>query len=313
MQNKIRFTALAAALLLTGTAQAQSAVTIYGRVNLSVESQKVGSAAAKTVLQNNSSRWGLKGSEDMGSGLKAGFQLESGFAADTGAAASTYWGRQAEVNLSGGFGTLRLGQFTSEAYYATADYISNHNHDTGTSSDALYAYVGRNSNKIAYRLPALAQGMSLEFGSSLKEGGANNSFDLAWNYTVGGLQLGAGYEKNGAAKQAALRAFYMAGNLGLGGYVQRDDDAWSVKGSRTNVRLVGMVVAGANEFHLNVGRAGKLGSVNDSDATQYTLGINHNLSKRTKLYAFFTKVDDGKAGVYGGDFRSLAGGLRHNF
>jgi len=313
MQNKIRITALAAIALLAGAAQAQSSVTVYGRMNLTVENQKAGDSAAKTVLQNNSSRWGLKGSEDIGGGLKAGFQLESGVTADTGGAAANYWGRQAEVNLSGSFGTLRLGQMTSEAYYATADYISNHNHDTGTSSDALYAYVGRNGNKISYRLPSMAKGMSLEFATSLKEGGANNTFDVAWNYAVGGLQLGAGYEKNGDATQAAFRAFYMAGNLGFGGYVQRDDDAWGVKGGRTNVRLVGMAVAGANEFHLNIGRAGKVGNVSDSDALQYTLGFNHNLSKRTKLYAFFTKVDDGKAGVYGGDFRSVAGGLRHNF
>lgn len=303
---------LVALLAVAGVAQAQSSVTIYGRMNLSVESQKT-DAGSKTVLQNNSSRWGLKGSEDMGGGLKAGFQLESGVSADTGAAAANYWGRQAEVNLSGGFGTLRLGNFTSEAYYATADYISNHNHDTGTSSDALYAYVGRNNNKIAYRLPELAKGMSLEFATSLKETAANNSFDAAWNYTVGALQLGAGYEKNGDATQATVRAFYMAGNVGFGGYWQRDDDAWGVNGSRNNLRLVGMVVSGANEFHLNVGRAGKVGNVNDSDALQYTLGFNHNLSKRTKLYAFFTKVDDSSAKVYGGDFRSLAAGLRHNF
>lgn len=303
---------LVALLAVAGAAQAQSSVTVYGRMNLSVESQKT-DAGSKTVLQNNSSRWGLKGSEDMGGGLKAGFQLESGVSADTGAAASNYWGRQAEVNLAGGFGTLRLGNFTSEAYYATADYISNHNHDTGTSSDALYAYIGRNNNKVAYRLPELAKGMSLEFAASLKETAAKNSFDAAWNYTVGALQLGAGYEKNGDATQATVRAFYMAGNVGFGGYWQRDDDAWGVDGSRNNLRLVGMVVAGANEFHLNVGRAGKVGNVNDSDALQYTLGFNHNLSKRTKLYAFFTKVDDGNAKVYGGDFRSLAAGLRHNF
>lgn len=302
----------AALLALAGAAQAQSSVTVYGRMNLTVESQKT-DAGSKTVLQNNSSRWGLKGSEDIGGGLKAGFQLESGVGADTGAAAATYWGRQAEVNLGGSFGTLRLGNFTSEAYYATADYISNHNHDTGTSSDAFYAYIGRNNNKIAYRLPELAKGMSLEFATSLKESNANNSFDAAWNYAIGALQLGAGYEKHGDATQATVRAFYMAGNVGFGGYWQRDDDAWGVKGSRNNLRLVGMVVAGANEFHLNVGRAGKVGNVNDSDALQYTLGFNHNLSKRTKLYAFFTKVDDGKAKVYGGDFRSIAAGLRHNF
>lgn len=312
MQNK-SLSFIAAALLLAGSAQAQQA-TIYGRINLTVESQKAGGASNKTVLANNSSRWGVKGSEDIAGGLKAGFQLESGFSADTGAAASTFWGRQAEVNLSGSFGMLRLGQMTSEAYYATADYISAHNHDTGSSADALYAYVGRNSNKLAYRLPELAKGMSLEFSTALKEGTAgSNSYDAAWNWQVDALQLGAGFEKNGDAKQLALRAFYMPGNIGFGAYWQRDDDAWGRAGSRNNLRLMAMWVQGANEFHINHGRAGKIGGLADSDATQTTLGWNHNLSKRTKVYAYLTRIDDGAVGVYGGDFRSLAAGLRHNF
>ncbi|HEY8879644.1 MAG TPA: porin, partial [Roseateles sp.] len=46
---------------------------------------------------------------------------------------------------------------------------------------------------------------------------------------------------------------------------------------------------------------------------QWTLAYNYNLSKRTKVYAFYTSVDDGAAKVYGGDFRSLALGMRHNF
>lgn len=50
---------------------------------------------------------------------------------------------------------MRLGNFISESYYATADFISNHNHDTGSSVDALYAYPARNINKIAYRTPSL--------------------------------------------------------------------------------------------------------------------------------------------------------------
>lgn len=303
---------LMAALLLAGAAQAQQ-VSIYGRINLTVESQKVGNAGNKTVLANNSSRWGLKGSEDLGGGLKAGFQLESGFSADTGAAASTFWGRQAEVNLSGGFGTLRLGQMTSEAYYATADYISAHNHDTGPSSDALYAYIGRNGNKVSYRLPELAKGMSLEFSGALKEGAADNSYDAAWNWQIDALHLGAGFEKNGDAQQAAFRVFYMPGSFGFGAYWQRDEDAWGRAGSRNNLRLMAMWVQGANEFHVNHGRAGKIGSLANSDATQTTLGWNHNLSKRTKVYGYLTRVDDGSVGVYGGDFRSFAVGLRHNF
>jgi hypothetical protein len=45
--------------------------------------------------------------------------------------------RQSEVNLSGGFGMLRLGNFTPESYYATADHVGLHSHDRGSSSDAL--------------------------------------------------------------------------------------------------------------------------------------------------------------------------------
>jgi hypothetical protein len=59
---------------------------------------------------------------------------------DTGVSASPFFGRQSEVNLSGAFGTVRLGRWISESYFATADYVSMHNHDTGSSSDALYAY-----------------------------------------------------------------------------------------------------------------------------------------------------------------------------
>jgi predicted porin len=304
------FAAIAAALV-GSSALAQSSVTVYGRLNLSLEHQKT-DAGTNNVEQNNSSRIGFKGTEDLGGGMKAGFQLESGVSADTGAAAGTFWGRQSEVNLSGSMGTLRLGNFTSEAYYASADYISMHNHDTGTSSDALYAYVGRNTNKVAYRAPEFIKGLSLEGAVSLKEAAAKNTVDFAANYANGPLQLGAGYEKNGEVRQFAVRGLYELGSVTLGAYVQQDKNAFAA-GSRTNVRVSAMYAMGATEFHVNVGAAGKTGSVANSSAKQGTLGVNYNLSKRTKVYAFYTKVDDNAAALYGGDFSSLALGVRHNF
>src|SRR5512139_337485 len=125
-----------------GSALAQSNVTIYGRLNDSVERQKVGSDTT-TVLQDNSSRIGFKGTEDLGGGLKANFVIEHGFSTDTGAQASArYWNRESTVGLShASFGAIRLGNMpASEAYFAVADYVSMHNHDTGTSSDALYEF-----------------------------------------------------------------------------------------------------------------------------------------------------------------------------
>ncbi len=306
-----KLTLLACALLGTGSAWAQSQVNLYGRVNLSVERQKVGDVT-RNVEQNNSSRWGLKGSEDLGGGLRAGFVLESGFSADTGAASANFFGRVSELDLSGGFGTLRLGNFFSEAYYATADYVSNHNHDTGTSSDALYAYLGRGANKVAYRAPEFAKGLSLEGSISLREAAADHNYDVAVNWDLGDLALGAGYEKAGTQNQFAVRAYYLLGPWRFGGYAQHDNNAFGT-GSRTNVRLSGVYLFGLSELHLNAGAAGKTGDVANSSAKQYTVAYNYNLSKRTKVYTFYTKVNDGTAALYGGDFSSLAVGIRHNF
>lgn len=315
--------ALAAMLAATaGSAFAQSSVSIYGRLNETVEritrTPTGGSSTSVWELRNNSSRIGFKGTEDLGGGMTAGFQIEHGFSPDTGTAASTFWGRQSELNLSGAFGLVRLGNFTSEAYYATADWVSNHNHDTGTSSDAFYAYLGRNGNKLAYRLPSFVKDLSIEGAVSLTEGapGAEKNYDFAVNYTVGGLQLGVGYESADTTtvdkNQVAVRAQYSAGPFTIGGYVQRDENAYGT-GKRTNIRLSAMYAIDALEFHLNGGRAGKTGAIAESEANQFTVGVNYKLSKRTKVYGFVTQIKDGDAGLYGGDFRSVALGVRHNF
>jgi predicted porin len=316
----------ALALMAAGAASAQSSVTIYGRLNVSAEQQENITANGKLkVLQNSASRLGFKGSEDLGGGLKAGFQLEHGFNVDTGTnTSSAFWNRQSEVNLSGGFGTLRLGNFTSEAYFATADYVSLHNHDTGTSEDKLYAYVGRNTNKIAYRTPEFVKGLSLEGGVSAPEGGGRaRSYDFAANYALGALQLGAGYEKNGVAKEYAVRALYEAGPLIFGGYVQRDENGFgSGLGTRTTFRGSVAYMFGANELHFNYGQAGDYSKLSGSKAKQYTFAYNYNLSKRTRVYAFYTTVDNSKLNYFGfgstsgGNFKdakSLAVGVRHNF
>ena len=315
----------AVSALAAGSALAQSSVTIYGRVNVTAERQD--NAGIKTYkLVNNASRIGFKGTEDLGGGLKANFILEHGFNIDTGAASQTaFWARQSEANLAGGFGMVRLGNFTSEAYYATADYVSMHNHDTGPSSDALYAYVSRNTNKIAYRAPEFVKGLSLEGAVSAGEGAANQTraYDFAANYALGGLQLGMGAARNNQAEQYAVRALYEFGSLVLGGYVQRDKNGYDGRvaptysskalGNRTTYRLSGAYMLGKSEFHMNFGSAGDYSKISNSSAKQFTVGYNYNLSKRTKVYGYYTKVDDSVAKVYGGDFSSIALGLRHNF
>ena len=319
--------ATAIALLATaGAASAQSSVNIYGRFNVTGERQDTNGTKIYRLV-NNASRIGFKGTEDLGGGLKAGFVLEHGFNVDTGTASqSAFWARQSEVNLSGGFGTLRAGNFTSEAYYATSDYIGMHNHETGTSSDALYAYIGRNTNKIAYRTPEFIKGLTAEAAVSANENQAAGirTWDFALNFGRGPCHLGIGYEKAGSANQYAVSALYEAGPLIFGAMVQRDKNGYGSNfGTRTNFRGSVAYIVGSSEFHVNVGKAGDYSKVANSSALQYTLGYNYNLSKRTKLYTYYTKIDDNKAAIYVGskraggtrdaEFSSIAFGLRHNF
>jgi len=334
-----------AALAVCGTtaAMAQSSVTIYGRVNTTIEHQKTGNESV-TGMFNNNSRIGFKGVEDLGNGLKAGFQLEAGFNSDDGSDALTFK-RQSEVNLSGNFGMVRLGNFYPESYYATSDYIGMHNHETGSSADALYvdpAWFGGTGtgNKVAYRTPTF-NNFWAEASASFHEkantapGVNKNGYDLAANYNNGPLSLGAGYSYWNSNYQVALRGLYSFGSFVVGAYYQRNKDdnqfqaikdaddntiagSGAKAGTRNNFRLSGMYVLNASEFHVNVGHANSWSKVKDSAATQWTLGYNYNLSKRTKVYTYYTKINNKKAAGYGvdnagDDFSSFALGIRHNF
>ena len=321
--------ALVAALAATAAAPAfAQSVTLWGRLNTTVESQKIGSQDRKIVVQNNSSRLGFKGSEDLGGGLKASFWLEHGVNSDTGAATggTTFWNRASWVQLEGSFGGVRLGKWFPGSYYATADYVSNHNHDTGTSADSLYATRFRTDDKVAYFTPNVA-GFSAEAavaaGEGKLDGGVTRprAFDLAVNYDMGPLHGGLGYEKVGAFKQLAVRGLYEFGPVVVGGYYQRAEDVFAGVGKKSwNVyRVSGMYVMGQSEFHLNYGKADTI--MTNDGAKQLTVGYNYNLSKRTKLYGFWTKTDNqANAGYFpvggmvkGQDFSSLAAGIRHNF
>lgn len=307
----MKHTAIGLALLglFASAAHAQSSVTLHGRLNLTLESQKFGDASRENRVVNNASRWGIKGSEDLGGGMRANFSFEQGFDPTTGAAPNGF-ARESFVELAAPWGAIRGGNWTPGSYYATADYVSMHNHDTGTSSDALYSFASfPSANKVAYFTPEIA-GFTAEIAHSFKSATEAKANDLSVNYNAGDLQLGAGYTKQGDVSQVGLRALYSMGALTVGGYLQRESVDGSANGkSRDIVRLVGMYTMGANELHLNYGHSDRGGSFAQK-ASQYTLGLNHNLTKRTKLYTYYTAINSpGKAN----DFNAIAVGMRHNF
>lgn len=333
----------------TSAALAQSSVTLYGRVNTSIEHQKLGNASA-TGLVSNSSFIGFRGTEDLGNGLKAGFILESQFNSDDGTGTADSGGvnftRQSELNLSGNFGMLRLGRFDPYSYSVTADAISMHNHDTGPTADMLYSGVLWGGNKIAYRTPTIAgfdAEVQYQFGEKEKvadfkeniggntySGSAEhkNGWDLGVNYANGPLGLGFGYSQlkhdvsvavgpyvgttNLKQSQLAIRASYEIGDLTLGAYYQKQDLKASEIGKvkRNVYRLAAKYVIGASELHANIGRADKFkfdGEKFGRAPTQWTLAYNYNLSKRTKVYALYSNINNAVySNVIGNTFSSLS-------
>lgn len=306
----------------TSAALAQSSVSIYGRVNTSVEHQKQGNVSA-TGMVSNSSFIGIKGTEDLGNGLKAGFVLESQFNSDNGSGAGTNgalnFERNSEVNLSGNFGMVRLGSFDPYSYSVTADAVSMHNHDTGPTADALYSLAASKGNVIAYRTPTIAgfdAELQYRFGEKAKktftsqglptitDGQDEGGWNLGANYANGPLGLGFGYstEKiksltttdSGKKQQYAFRASYQIADLTLAGYYQKQKNSSTGTTAKRDVfRLAAMYVIGASELHANYGKASKAkvnGAKSGNSANQWTLAYNYNLSKRTKVYALYSNM-----------------------
>jgi len=308
----------------TSAAMAQSSVSIYGRVNTSVEHQKLGNASA-TGMVSNSSFIGFKGSEDLGNGLKAGFVLESQFNSDNGSGDGTNgalnFERNSEVNLSGNFGMVRMGSFDPYSYSVTADAVSMHNHDTGPTADMLYSMAATKGNVIAYRTPTIA-GFDAELQYRFGEKAGNKDFKLTptstasfagedkggWNlganYANGPLGLGFGYSQQkikdaaanntGKQQQYAFRASYQIADLTLAGYYQKQKNSVTGTSVKRDVfRLAAMYVIGASELHANYGKASKAkfnGVKTGQSANQWTLAYNYNLSKRTKVYALYSNL-----------------------
>jgi predicted porin len=246
------------------------------------------------------------------------------------------------VGVEGNFGRVRLGNMGQPAaYYAIADYISMHNHDTGTSSDAFILVPGFKQNNISYNTPSFG-GLVVEAQFGLKETttGGKNSAVVAANYDRGPLHLGLSYTDGPLgglfglvaaapkeAKEVGARALYELGPVTVGAYAIYDkgEDSVGNDAKRMSYRLAAMYTLGASEFHANVGYADKVKvngtKIDETDALQYTVAYNYNLSKRTKLYAFYTRIDNKALASYkafgtvnpGADPSSFALGIRHAF
>lgn len=167
---KKSLTALAVLGVFAGSAMAAD-VTLYGAIDTGLEyiHNKTTDFAGDSVkedkfdMQNGwdtPSRWGLKGSEDLGNGYKVSFKLESGFSSDDGTMnqSGRLFGREAGLTLSGPFGSVAFGRFggisSSAGTYDMLGYVESF--DGGDGDVWGFAASERYDNMVVYQTPRFA-------------------------------------------------------------------------------------------------------------------------------------------------------------
>ncbi|MBN3766004.1 porin [Burkholderia sp. Ac-20365] len=206
--KKLVLSTLSLALIGTaGVAHAQNSVTLYGLLDtgLTYSSNSGGHSnfqQASGILNGN--RWGLRGSEDLGNGLKAIFTLESGFNLSNGNMGQNtrLFGRQAFVGLaSNQYGSVTLGRQYDNLVDNLGPLSLNGTQYGGTLASHPYDNDNLNnsfrvSNSVKYQSVDYA-GLKLGamYGFSNEAGGFsdNRAYSVGASYTFGGLKVAAAY------------------------------------------------------------------------------------------------------------------------
>ena len=330
----------ALAVCLAPTVQAQSSasnVTIYGIIDACAARSTLGSSTLNALNGGclYGSRLGFRGTEDLGQGHRAYFQLESGLALDTGALAQggRMFGRKAQVGLAGPWGAVELGRDYAPAFYIVQP-VDPMGLGIGTASSTIWTGApstgaARVDNAINYLSPQWS-GVSLRLQFAPGEQAApaaSRSRDVVGinlMYRQGPTLLGISHVRNSNATDSAddkattLVAKQQFGNFSLAAMAQFG--AW--EGSRTAAAPSSASSLFSRDYrsYLLGGsvRTGTSGVVNASvkkyddrtrgnfDATQISVAYVHSLSKRTDLYAGYSRLKNQGLSSYAVSDASIA-------
>ncbi|MDN7179488.1 porin [Caballeronia sp. SEWSISQ10-4 2] len=337
-------------------ARAQSSVTLYGIVDGSllytsktIDSTTGGNAGRQLSFSSggvSSSRFGLKGSEDLGGGLHAIFTLESGINLGTGAIGDSngnVFGRQAWVGLDGGFGTLKAGLQYSPFFIATygsdSRGISQFGSGLITYLDSVLVTGLFNPNAVSYTTPdiyGLQGSVMAALGGSAGTYQAGRQYSAAATYHNGPLALDMAYYSGNAGGSAAsipvastlafegrtVGGSYTFGNL----TVKASFALYKVAGSfDSRVYSGGVAYTVTPALNLNAGVwVTRDGNNTNNHSILAATGAQYSLSKATMVYAqagFVNNhgsMDTGLAvngALYGtqGTTVGVEAGIRHMF
>ncbi|MGY8527216.1 porin [Paracidovorax citrulli] len=312
---KMKLFAAAVAALAAGGAYAQSSVTLYGVVDAGIEYNNNAGADGDNLFKMQSggqsgSRWGLRGVEDLGGGLKGLFVLESGFDTDTGRSGQggRLFGRAAYIGVQNQLGTLTIGRQQTTMYDFGLMYdpaaISPRYSITAQASE----FQSRADNTVKYvgKFGGLTGSAYYSFQQDGQEVAGSSVFGRRMGallaYAAGPFSLGAAYDDEhvgtAADQSPVIRRATVAGTYAFGpakaflGYrwAKASDGAVlpgaaDIDSTTSNLYWAGLAyqmtpafsVTGA-AYYQDFRRSG-------ADPWQFVLTGDYALSKRTDVYA----------------------------
>jgi predicted porin len=305
MNKKLIAIAVAGTFVAPTVAMAEA--TWYGRINTAVSYLNQDNADNSTDVKNISSRFGVKGSEDLGNGLSAVYRYEFGVASDVADVQDN--NRLSYVGLSGNFGTVTLGRVWSAAFNSVGTIMDPSQNVGGDAYNGPY----RTSNTVSYATNAGP--VALQADIMLDGDNANTSGIDAWEvggtFSTGGLSIAATYvntdggdaddtDFTGVAAKYNMESFWVGA-----GYTTTDDGS---DDDTTGVAL--LAGGGGGDFSWWA----SLENVQDDDTDTDTDIINLNLTRHlSKTFRVYIEAAMNNESGDGADSNEILFGVRSDF
>lgn len=311
----------ALALAASSAAFAQSSgpqVTLYGTLDANV--QLLDGAARQTRVQSgglSGSRFGLRGHEDLGGGLKAFFTLESGINVDDGSyGQGSFWGRQAYVGLGTPYGSVSLGRQYGSVYTLTNEFSQFSNVGTGASTAVIGGFGGyepvrgsdnsatgnggparvNNSVKLeSVNYGGFSAGALWGLGEVAGNTKGNRVADVYGRYSGHGVDamLSLVDDKADALgrnlRTVSAAAAYDWGNARVNGGVMQVDDRSAADRDGKGYWLGASYRLGQHLLKGQYVESKNDGALADGKTQAFGVGYQYDLSKRTALYSSLTR------------------------
>jgi len=315
--------ALAVAAAIPTIAAAQN-VSVYGTLDHSIGSQNTAGGVTTTSNFNSivsTSVIGFRGSEDLGGGLKANFQIEGAINTKNGefgkdadgndtSFAPPLFSREAWVGLSGGFGELRFGVTDVTRAQGVDATIAT----LGNLNDFLQDLGSDTQNTIRYISPVVS-GFQFEAGyansATTAAKGATDVTSASLAYVNGPLTVLVGHtiaDLTATTKdtQTAVGVNYDMGVARLGIAMNRIDSDTAASDNKESIVSVLVPLGGGLDATASYNKRDRL---NGDDGKIVTAGLIKTLSKRTGLYAAYQNNNN----TTSADVTNFYVGLRHSF